>query len=232
MKDKLIEFNEAHTTVSLDLSNLRQKFFQLGVQQDAAEFIGKLFNDSETSYLTNLCQFTRIIKRRCPSCSYENQQQEYDNIFNLLIPTQIQGHINSMQELLDYNMKSDWSKIEDSSCPECKMYNLDTRTLFSNFSQITIFCLQLSENNGPKMTSFKLNTNSVIRNDIVLNKERYSFSSAIFHHGATFKSGHYTAIYKLGKQLIKADDSNVNKLRRWPDHSKDIYILLYTKAQK
>lgn len=166
-----------------------------------------------------------------PNCPYENQEISPYSILKVLIPDQKDGHLYKMQDLLNFNLNNDWIDIEGSHCENCESI-IKSKTSYSNFSQVVVIFLQLGRRDGSKMQNLKIDSNSVTKSSIVLNNERYDFASAVFHHGETFHCGHYTAIYRAGENLIKANDLVVEKLRRWPSHSKDIYMLLYTRKGK
>lgn len=61
-----------------------------------------------------------------------------------------------------------------------------------------------------------------------ISNNRYVLSGAVFHHGQTFQSGHYTAYVQDGNHLFHIDDTVIRK-RDWPNNSKDVYMLFYSR---
>lgn len=227
LKRVVIDYNNPNIRGSLNLSNLRLKYYNnLSEQQDASEFLCYLFQDNETSFLRNLCSFDRTITVKCPVCLTETPIIERDVVWSLCLPDQQPGDVCTMQELLNHNYhRNDWNNIEDSLCETCFSRKM-TKSSLQNFNQVIIFVLQLIRPDGSKMTGFKLR--DVARNQIEIENKRYVLSGAVFHHGLSFKSGHYSAILRDDNNLFEANDHIIRKAR-WPNNSKDIYVLYYSR---
>lgn len=232
LKDVLSNYRKSKENECLDLTSLRTQLrFRLEQQQDAADFILELINHSETDYLAHLCQFIQTIYINCVSCSYKNQEVNLYYMRQILIPDQNQKPTYTMQQLIDHNLNDQEDILPDSHCSRCQSL-LNSKTSFSEFKDVVIFNIQLKDEEGNKMQNLKIDSSSVTRNDITLDKKRYSFSGAVFHHGSRFDSGHYTAYLRVGGSLIKMNDRIVGEKGRWPNNCKDIYVLLYTRSLK
>lgn len=171
--------------------------------------------------------FFAICFKKCPVCLTETPQIERDIMWSLSLPNQQPGEVCTMQELLNHNStRNDWTNIEDSECEDCLSHKM-TKISLQNFNQIIIFVLQLIRDDGSNMTEFKLR--DVARNQIEIENKRYVLSGAIFHHGISFTRGHYTAILRDDNNLYEAND-NVIRKARWPNNSKNVYILFYSRT--
>lgn len=223
LKKLVIDYIDPNISGNLNLDTLRSKYYpDLCIQQDASEFLRYLLTDVENSLLKNLCSFDRVIYNKCPMCKHENSQIEQDTMYSLFIP----NYNTSMQTLLEFNFKSDWSILTGSSCSNCDS-TLTTKTVEQNFGQVIIVVLQLINDNQQKITNFKLS--NVAHKEIKIQGRKYTFTGAVFHLGESFTAGHYTAIVQNDKNLFRIDDNSIQKCR-WPNNSKDVYILFYERV--
>ena len=78
-----------------------------------------------------------------------------------------------------------------------------------------------------KITNYKIN--EVPKTIIVINKQRYTVISAIFHHGNSIELGHYTNMLRKDKHWIKVSDSCFCK-KPWPKGAKDAYIFFLKRV--
>lgn len=233
LRDSLLQYKTANRNQELSLIKLRSKYYkneQAFRQQDAAEFIGKLFDDKETSYLGNLFQYNETNYIKCTKCNYNNIQTHKYTMKDLIIPEREPNHLYEIQELLDYNLYEKFQDLPNVTCDYCQSIK-QKQTIFSNFNLGVIFFLTLFDSkNGKKMNNIKFNLNSINQNNITLDKNIYEFSSAILHHGSSIQNGHYTSILKKNTKYYYADDERVQQFR-WSESFQDIYVLMYTRKK-
>lgn len=204
-------------------------FFNGLGQQDASEFFQKLCEDSNSNYLHDLCAVEYITNTKCSNCDYTRTQTDHKRVVPLCIPAQNPAGKFPMTNLLAFNF-GNWQTIHGSECEHCKGL-LQTQYQIQNTNKFLVFSLQVVDPiNNTKNTTFKLH--DVPRNKIQFGTKKYAFSGGVFHHGANFGHGHYTAIVqKENKNLFKADDRAVNICKKWPSNSKDIYVLFYEESK-
>lgn len=211
----------------IEVDRMRMTHFNNLNQQDATEFLGTLFADRDSNYLIDLCRVDIRSNINCSNCDYTNSIDDHFSIMPLHIPTFFEHSMQkiSMANLLQFQGINQWQQLADSECENCNAV-LQSQTVVQSTNQILIFSLQLLDQDGTKNTTFKLS--DVHRNDIEFGNKRYAFSGGIFHHGSRFSEGHYTAIVrKDNNNFFKANDRNVNICKKWPNNSKDIYVLFY-----
>ena len=132
-----------------------------------------------------------------------------------------------LQDIIDYNIGR-WPVIE-GSCENCKTTRLqNTEVSIKN----TILILQLKifttkDSQTFKITNYKIN--EVPKTIIVINKQRYTVISGIFHHGSSVELGHYTNMLRKDKHWIKVSDSSFCK-KPWPKGAKDAYLFFLERV--
>uniref|UniRef100_A0A6P7FBK3 Ubiquitin carboxyl-terminal hydrolase 17-like protein D n=1 Tax=Diabrotica virgifera virgifera TaxID=50390 RepID=A0A6P7FBK3_DIAVI len=216
----------------LDLTELRGDIFPNDLnQQDTSDFTHDVI-EKNSDHLKDLFRFNQITSTKCsnPRCNDLKQQKERNILYFLRIP-HLDNKSCSMANLLKFNIDANkqWQPILESKCSQCYTNShLVTQTIVENPQQILIFVLQLLDDNQMKNTNLKLQE---IRSDIEICNKNYVFSGAVFHHGPRLTEGHYTAIVKKGTQFYKADDVNLSVCKRWPNNSKDIYMLFYEEKK-
>ena len=58
----------------------------------------------------------------------------------------------------------------------------------------------------------------------VINKNHYKVMSALFHHGDSITSGHYTSMLRVNDLWLEVDDLQVHRTS-WPENSNDVYLI-------
>lgn len=89
-----------------------------------------------------------------------------------------------------------------------------------------IFYLKLYNDSLQKTVNVKLS--GVSQNDIEVGSVKYTLSGAVFHSGNTMNTGHYYSILRRNGRFIQANDEGITECR-WPNNSKEIYMLIYVK---
>ena len=56
---------------------------------------------------------------------------------------------------------------------------------------------------------------------VIINNNHYKVKSALFHHGDSIKSGHYTSMLRVNDHWLNVDDLQVHRTS-WPENSKDV----------
>ena len=78
-----------------------------------------------------------------------------------------------------------------------------------------------------KITNYKIN--EVLKTIIVINKQRYTVISGIFHYGNSVELGHYTNMLRKDKHWIEVSDSSVCQ-KPWPKSAKNAYLFFLEGA--
>lgn len=129
-------------------------------------------------------------------------------------------------ELLESNFHT-WKAIESPGhCEACNVVSLETKGSIQNPGRVLIFQLNIVNDFYQKVNNLKLS--GVPSTEIKINDKIYSFSGAVFHHGKSINSGHYTAIVRKNNQFYKIND-NVVSICTWPRNSKEVYLLFYVQ---
>lgn len=207
----------------VDIINLRHFVggsFTENIQQDAGQFIGSLCE--KLCCIKIIIQHQVGIESMCKSCNNTTvYPANVNNILLLSIPSGSKKNF-TMQEIIDDNIIN-WKDMK-LPCNVCK-FPLRQRTKVAFTHRIIIIQLLLFDVINGKVEKKKCSIKSVSQAKILINGRSYKVISAIFHHGETVSSGHYTAMLRCkGTTWISVDDLNVAK-KNWPRNSKDVYIL-------
>ena len=73
-----------------------------------------------------------------------------------------------------------------------------------------------------KITNLKLK--DLNKETLSINGKKYKVISAIFHHGNSISSGHYTCILRRNDHCLRINDSQVTRTF-WPENSQNIYLI-------
>ena len=130
-----------------------------------------------------------------------------------------------LQVIIDYNIGS-WPTIKGGCTKNCKVKIMQKIEVSM---KNTILILQLllftkKDSQTFKITNYKIN--EVPKTIIVINKQRYTIISGIFHHGNSIEFGHYTNMLRKDKHWIKISDASFCK-KPSPKSAKDAYIYFF-----
>ena len=129
-----------------------------------------------------------------------------------------------LQDIVDYNIER-WLKIQ-GSCTKNWKTKREQQTNVSIKNTILILQLLLfttKNSQSFKITNYKIN--EVQKSIIIINKQRYTVISAIFHHGTSVESAHYSNVLRKDKHWIKVSDLSFCK-KPWSKGAKEAYIFL------
>ena len=203
--------------------------FIVAQQQDAAEFLNNIIQQTED--IKSTVQYKIRYTHTCinTTCTYTNSNEEINFILSLSVKGNFKNNI-TLQCLID----SEINKKEQISetCDNCSHKNkLRKREIISS-GKIVILQLKLFVINNDNLKSIRkqiCNIKSIPSSTLKISGNLYNVVSSIFHHGTTTKHGHYTCMVRNGKGWVQADDNNVTK-KNWPRNGKDAYLFILQKV--
>ena len=134
------------------------------------------------------------------------------------------NNYSNLQDIIHFNIDN-WNDTDIFCSHGCHYYKAD-KTKVSTTNKIIILQLKLFivSNNGSitKITNLKLN--NLDNETVIINKKHYKIVSAIFHHGNSIQSGHYTCILRDNGYWLKVNDSQITRTH-WPLNSEDVYLI-------
>ena len=190
-------------------------------QQDVAEFVSHLCNQSHNLHV--ILNHELIVERKCINCNHTNVGEPENNyILSLCLPNH--NKYSNLQDIINFNIDN-WNDTEIVCNHGCQNYKVDkTKVFTSNKVIILQLKLFLVSNSGSvtKITNLKLN--NLDKETFIINKKHYKIRSAIFHHGNSIESGHYTCILRENEYWLKVNDLQISRTA-WPINSKDVYLI-------
>ncbi|KAI5699214.1 hypothetical protein M8J76_012092 [Diaphorina citri] len=212
--------SQAHNLDTRSLRELIGGHFTLCEQQDSEEFFEAILNKYPN--MAEKFAFSIIYTKICTACQ-EVATEQQDGFHHLSI--NITGQKSTLSNLFD--KYKEWQNLDSNRCENCHAVGTKRQKVdIANTNKYLLITLPPWQN-GHKITDFKLNAlpSTVLK---IANNLKYTLKSAIFHHGDQIESGHYTAMLKDGAGYIRAND-NVVKKERWPNGSKDVYMVIMEK---
>lgn len=186
-------------------------------QNDASEFLLHVLERYPS--IQDIFKFTLVNKKTCTNeCGYNYSFREENST---LIKLPLLGNKDTLLNMV--KNYTDWNIIPEATCNVCgSVGTTKERFEIQDVGQYLLLSLSLWLPTG-KLTSFKLTAlpSTVLR----ISNSRFVLKSAIFHHGEDLESGHYTALLKSNNLFIRANDNTIGK-ERWPNASKDLYMIL------
>ena len=190
-------------------------------QEDVAEFLTHLCGESHN--LHAILNHELIVERKCFNCNHTKVDQPMNNcILGLCLPND--DNYSNLQDIINFNIDN-WNGTDIYCNHGCQVFKSEkTRVCTSNKIIILQFKLFKVSNSGSltKITDLKLN--NLDKETVIINEKHYKIISAVFHHGNSIESGHYSCILRENEYWLRVNDLQITRAA-WPINSKDVYLI-------
>lgn len=195
------------------------------VKYDVSEFLEALCAKCE--YIRNLVEHQVTSITRCRSCDYTNTIT-LNNIFISIPVVNLQKKSYDLNDLLKITFPN-WCDSKES-CKNCIRNDMLFKSEVTLARQILIIHFPFSKDRKVIKTN-KCTLRAVPTTKVSIGGQLYKVMNAIFHHGSSSASGHYTSICREGKSdWIEANDAQIRKTH-WPRGATDVCILFMEKIK-
>ena len=194
------------------------EFFHSGTKTSLidCEDISIIDDDFITSLTKTL--FTTTLKKSltCSVCEFKTESEILTQLINIYPENK-----KSISELLDRSFLSQITK----ACIVCSKDTLhhERNSIISHPNYLVIVVNRFSYN-----TQARKNKTNIIMDDKFEHKSiDYNLVGAIFHHGDSLNSGHYTSKIYYTNAAFHCNDERITKHTPFEEMSGDVYIAFY-----
>ena len=152
----------------------------------------------------------------CSVCHHKNESEVHTQLVNICPENK-----KCISDLLNKSFLSQITK----TCAVCSddTIHLEHASLFSHPNVLVIIINRYSFNNNAR----KDKTHIILNRKIQHNSINYNLVGAIFHHGDSLNSGHYTSKIYYTDVAFHCNDERITKQTPNEELSGDIYIAIY-----
>ena len=192
----------------------------------------EFFSQREHTYIHDLFYF-QAITTYCCNCGYNSYTCE--NLLEIPLLLQDEKDDLTLKELLNKFFESDEISWDDK-CWKCKKKKKKHSKLIRlyNVNDYLIITLQRYDSGTAKINNSFITFDSILcindylDTDLFKGKSNFILKGTINHIG-NVNSGHYFCFIKIGRDWLKFNDCNVEKISEMNFTSDSAYVLIYEK---